>query len=373
MTAEEIKFLEAIKNQCQLELATNKILASVIAAQAIHESNFGKVDHVQFTNNLFRMPVDDDWNGKCYSLEAKQLYMSKIDAEPNDTLVKAYDFYDQSIDDFVHYIMNDRKSENGPFRYKQVIGIKDPTKCVKAFIRCGYLKNHLAGYQDPTYESTIIGFIDACGLREWDNAVWNNEVTPVTYSVKELATDTESLLNSHNLSNAKSIASNNRGYKVYTDEKLVFDPWVVDETSPMYRTRLEWDNPESQLVAAKILIDAKAEADKHPGYKVFSGDEGTLIYDPWKKEDASALSNPEANETAMRTPLILQVGKMISLVNMPVYRHFGDKNPFTFVSGEYYVYDGKKINGRTRISKTNDPNLINGKCPKCIYGFIDLY
>ena len=44
-----------------------------------------------------------------------------------------------------------------------------------------------------------------------------------------------------------------------------------------YRVRKSWDNAKSQLGAYTVLANAKAMADKHPGYEVYDWN-GKLVY-----------------------------------------------------------------------------------------------
>lgn len=368
LSADESKFLSAIKHACQLELKSNKVLASVTAAQAIHESNFGKKNYVPDTNNLFRILVDTDWNGQCYSIEKRQLYVSLEDADSTDTLIKVYNSYDQCIHDWISYVLSARKSKNGPFKYKQVVGIKDYTKCIKAYIRCGYMKDHLVGYNDPSYESTMISFIENYNLYEWDKEVFDGTIASTKYDVKKNADDAEVLLSTPVLENAQFMAKNNQGYKIFNGDTVVEDPWEVDDSSILYRVRLSWDKPESQLLTTKSSTDAIEEALKHPGYKVYKGDNGELYKDPWCMVDEQ--NDQEDSDIKIVDIDILQVGKPVVLNNTPVYKTASVANPFIFLSGTFYLYDAKNINGRTRISKTNDLSIINGKQLSAITGFI---
>lgn len=368
LSAVESKFLTAIKNACQLEMKNNKILSSVTAAQAIHESNLGQKEYVKDTNNIFRVLIDSGWNGQCYSLEKKQLYISVEDADSTDTLIKVYDSYDQCIHDWIGCIISMRKSKNGPFKYKQVVGIKDYKKCIKAYIRCGYIKDHLCGYDDPSYESNLISFIENYKLMDWDKEVENGElaISVEKYDVKKDVSDTSTLLSTTVLQNAKFMAKNNRGYKVFSGTNLINDPWDVSEDVPLYRVRLSWDNIESQLIVTRFIDDAMQEASAHPGYKVYIGENGELYANPW---DIKEEENEEPVSKIVSANL-LQVGMPIALINTPVYKTATAKNPFVFVSGVYYIYDAKNINGRARISKTNDMSVINGKKLSAITGFI---
>lgn len=366
MTSTEIKFLEKIKNTCRSQLKINKILASVTAAQAIYESNWGSKEFVKDTNNLYRILVDDTWTGMCYSLDSKELYESKSDCRGTETLIRVYDNYDQCIEDFIQYVLNERRSENGPFLYRNVVGITDYTKCVKTYIRDGYIEKHLFDYNDPTYESNIIGIIEKYELFNWDD-VTDIDAIITKYYVKALAADTAIFVDT-NKANAITVASGNRGYKVFDqNNNVVVDPWIVDEKTPMYRVRLEWDKPATQIGATKILADAKTTASTHTGYKVFEGEAGKLIYNPWEKIDVGVINNNDPTPTSV---IVSNPGDIIKLNNRPVYKTATASNPFIFLTGTYYLFDGKIINGRARITKTNDPKVINGKDPSKIIGFI---
>ena len=365
MTAKEIKFLQKIKNVCRSQMKINGILSSTTAAMAIYESNWGTRDYVLDTNNLFRILVDDSWSGMCYSLDTKQLYDSKIDCTGSDTLIRVYDSYEQCIEDWIQYILNVRRSENGPLKYKNIVGITDYKKCINIFIRNGYIKDHLYNYNDPSYESTILSLIEKYELYKWDD-VSDIDIASSKYYVK-INKDKESIFIDTNKNNAISIAKNNRGYMVFNERnELVLNPWAIDESGPMYRVRLDWDHPNTQIDATKILIDARETAEKHPGYKVYEGDKGVMIYDPWKKkeiekDDGSIKSKPV---------LIVRPGDAVKLDNTPVYKNTTSVNPFIFLTGMYYYFDDKIINGFARITKIKDAKVLNGKDPSKVIGFI---
>ena len=376
LSSTEVKFLNAIKFTCQSQMKNNKILASVTAAQSIQESQWGTAEYIINTNNLFRLLADYKWKGKCYSLDTKELYDRKADCTKSDTLIRIYDSFAQSIEDRTTYILEARKSKNGPLKYQNVIGVTDYKKCIKMYIRDNYVADQLNGYNDPNYESIIIELIEKYELYKWDEEVLDGTFEAnnlESYAVKADAEATATLFTTKSLDNAKSMAATQRGYKVYNkNNELVDDPWVIDESSPMYRVRLSWELDGSQLIATKVIEDAKEEADKRPGYKVFEGDEGTMIYDPWKKEETPAKDNITTEVGVKEIKTIISGGSVVLNKNTPLYGSPEAKNPFGFVGGECYYYDGKIYNGRTRITKTNNPKYINGKDPSKVLGFINI-
>lgn len=363
-TSAEIKFMENIKISCQNQMELNGILASVIAAMAINESKWGNAKYVSTTNNLFRILVnetEDEWNGRCYSLDNGKVYESKDDCTSGDRLIRIYDSYVQCIEDHVTNLVTKRRSSGGPYKYRNIIGIKDYKTTIKNLIRDGYQADRLYDYKDPKYESVLISLIEKYGLSEWDN-ITDSTITATTYSVKTSAKG-ESLFTTTLLNNAEYVASGNQGYKVFSNESLISDPWI-DEVSTMYRVLLEWDNPSSQIDATKILDDAKRSADSHTGYKVFD-DDGNVIYNPWIKRTSTPSSG-------LSSVTIIIPGGAVELNNTPVYGIETATAPLMFLTGKFYYYDGKVINGRTRITKFTTDKVIGGKDPSKILGFINV-
>lgn len=363
-TTSEIKFLNSIKKQCQIQMELNGVLASIVGAMAITESNWGTAKHVVDTNNLFRILVnetDEEWLGMCYSLDNGSIYESKHDCTSGDTLIRIYDTIEQCIDDHVTNLVTKRRSKGGPFKYRNIIGILDYKECLKNLIRDGYQADRLFDYKDPKYESNMISIIEKYKLSDWDNLSESN-VTGIKYTVK---TDPDSiaLFTTSVLNNAEYVAKNNEGYKVFNNSYMVTDPWN-DENTPVFRVRMIWDKSDTQIEATKDLNRAKQLAEKHPGYKVFEGEDGTLVYDPWTNDNIPSPEIPVKNIS------IYQPGEVIELNNCPIYRTADSKTPFLFLTGKFYFYDERIINDRKRITKSNCTTVINGKDPSKIIGFI---
>lgn len=370
LNSTEAQFLDQIKQPCQNQMHVNKILASVTAAQAIYESRWGRESYVSDTNNLFRVLIDDEWNGYCYSLDTKKMYEKKTDCTGPETLIKVYDSYDQCIEDWIFYIVSARRSDGGPLKYKNVIGVSDYKQCIKNYIRDGYIKDHLNAHNDPSYESDMIGFIEKYELFKWDKDVSQGTADlGEVYYVKKNAEDTESLYATNSRKNAEYMARNNQGYKVFSESgELILDPWDFPDDAPMYRVRLSWNDAESQIAATKIIEDAKVAAESHTGYKVFVNEDGTVVYDPWEEGNKE-----ESDEIKTNHATVLRAGDTVSLSNTPVFRNADDKNPFIFLTGEFYYFDANPINGRIRITKSNDfVKVLNGKDPSKVVGMITL-
>ena len=93
-------------------------------------------------------------------------------------------------------------------------------------------------------------------------------------------------------------------YKLYLwdseiKEKIIKNNIIEKENKnnmDMYRVRLSWDNPDSQIYASAIYEDALKMAFKHEGYKVFINDNGEIFFDPW---DRSVIVEPDNTPKAI--------------------------------------------------------------------------
>lgn len=81
--------------------------------------------------------------------------------------------------------------------------------------------------------------------------------------------------------------------------------------------------------------------------------------------------NSTTKPTAQPTSKTYKKGALVKLTNKPLYTSSTSKKAVTKKSGNYYIYDGKKVNGRYRI--TNKANRC-GKTPAFLYvtGWVEL-
>ena len=140
----------------------------------------------------------------------------------------------------------------------------------------------------------------------------------------------------------------------------------------VYRVRLAWDKRDTQIYAGPSLEDARAEARKHEGYKIYQDDKGMMIEDPWVKFDT------EPKEQTLKEKLKDEgfsrfihpgAGESIVLTDRPVYRFPGDVHPFTKVTGTFYFYDSQTVKGRAKIVRKYNGEKF--KKPTDIFGYID--
>ena len=150
-TAEE--FLKIIKPMVIADMKSNKILASLTAAQALIESNKGNAGLTQKANNLFGMK--GLYEGHCVTMPTTEYYngiKTTVDAQ-----FRKYPSWQDSIDD-----------HSGLFwrsvRYTNLRGCTDYRLACINVQKDGYATS-------PTYSQTLIKTIEKYKLYEWDREV----------------------------------------------------------------------------------------------------------------------------------------------------------------------------------------------------------
>lgn len=142
-----------------------------------------------------------------------------------------------------------------------------------------------------------------------------------------------------------------------TDETKIVEEIVKTtsrDNSPIYQVRLEFDDISTQKQSFTNVNKAIIECNKYPGYKVFN-ESGTPIHistAPLK------LSNTRSVEYA---------GKRYKLNEAKLYASAIIKTPKAVVSGDYYLYDGIRMNDRYRI--VDKKSKANGNI-KDVVGYV---
>lgn len=311
----------------------NNVLPSLIIANAAIESSWGTSDLYGVANNIYNLPVDKDWVGKCFSRESRKVYKNQKDSKEYVELFKVYNSVEESVADYVSYLTETRRSDRGPLLYENIIGVKDYKEAVHNLCnRDDYPTKRGINKSSITYHDIMISVIE-------ENRLYNIDKEIETY-VKE-----------YNMANKKKLNNN-----------VVSRPTTKEEVTPplLYRVRVEWEDQDSQILVTKDKNAAIAEAKKHPGYKVFAGEDDEIIFDQ------------ELNIVPEKKEIHYHPGKQIQLTGCPLYKHYNDASPFTKVTGTFYMYNAHVNNGRVRISRTNDPEKLNGKDISVILGCIDI-
>ena len=211
------------------------ILASVSMAQFILESGYGKSELALGANNCFGMKKSlsgNTWSGSVW--DGVSIYKKKTQEQKADgsyvtvtAEFRKYPNVDDSIADHSAYLLGAKNGEK--FRYDGLKGCSDYKKAVQIIKDGGYATS-------LTYVEKLCSIIEKWKLTQYD---------------------------------------------------------VTAETSDVikyYRVRKNWGDVASQLGAYSVFDNAKAMADKHPGYKIYDWN-GKQMYPEVMLETAGGMSN----------------------------------------------------------------------------------
>ena len=213
------------------------ILASVSMAQFILESGYGKSELALGANNCFGMKKSlsgNTWGGSTW--DGSSVYTKKTQEQKADgsyvTVTadfRRYGCVEDSIADHSAYLLG---AKNGnKLRYDGIKGCTDYKKAVQIIKDGGYATS-------LTYVDKLCSIIERWKLTQYDVASEDSDV--VKY----------------------------------------------------YRVRKSWDDAKSQLGAYTVLANAKAMADKHPGYEVYDWN-GRQVYPEVAEGAAGGMSNAD--------------------------------------------------------------------------------
>ena len=213
------------------------ILASVSMAQFILESGYGKSELALGANNCFGMKKSlsgNTWSGSVW--EGVSIYKKKTQEQKADgsyvTVTAEFRKYanvEDSIADHSAYLLGAKNGEK--FRYDGLKGCSDHKKAVQIIKDGGYATS-------LTYVEKLCSIIEKWKLTQYDVTDKNSDV--IKY----------------------------------------------------YRVRKSWGDAASQLGAYSVFDNAKAMADKHPGYKVYDWN-GKQIYPAVMSGTVGGMSNAD--------------------------------------------------------------------------------
>ena len=372
LTSNETMFLNMIKPVCIKRSVEEKIAPSVMAALAIDISNWGTNPLFQYTRNVYMLPVGENWYGKCFSKNTKKIYDSvEKCTEIGSSLYRVYGSHQDSVNDFISTLMSSRRSKNGPLRYECLVRCTDYKESTNRLVRAGFMEAYLNRKEDPWYAGRLQTIIE-----KYELFVWDEELKK---SIQE--EDNRMSKNRRHIHVNRPLVDNaNQVVETATDEIVeeeaveTAEEEVTYEAVPIiedhiYRVRLDWDRPDTQIFASPNYTDCKEEAMKHEGYKIYIDDDGELFEDPWvdfykKKEETAPVTD------GMKKVVHPIPGKIVILDNTPVFRKAIDRQPYCILSGTFYFYDNTVVNNRAKITRVK--NNSNPKDPTLILGYINI-
>lgn len=137
----------------------NPLYSSVVIAQAILETGYGKSNIMMKANAVFGIKATSDWNGKVYNANTQECY-DNINYTNINACFRAYNKLSDSIKDYFDLIC---KSS----RYKKALNTNSPRECITAIKNGGYAT-------DPIYVDKILNIISSNNLTKYDKKVVEN-------------------------------------------------------------------------------------------------------------------------------------------------------------------------------------------------------
>lgn len=362
-------FLEMIKDSIIKYCKNERVLPSVFASIAIKSSNWGNYVDVGYSKNLFNLTANaKNWHGKCYNVNNNKIYNTKSECtDKGAILIRAYNNYSESILDYISFVMNYRRGNNGPYKYLSIKNCTDYKECVDKLIRSGFMQDQFYKINDIVEIQELIKLIEDYKLYNWDK-----EVIDMIKEENVMSKNRQRMIIRNNNQN-NSIEETQENINNITETIEEVEAINTEDIQNIYRVRLSWENDTSQIFASPDSELAIEEAKSHTGYKVFVGDDGELFNDPWeaKEDDTEEVSS----SNGVKNLIIPVTGRKIILKKEPVYDSPSSVSPIKYATGVFYFYDyGTYGKNGSRAKITENANILRDKrrSPKMIYGYINI-
>lgn len=128
------------------------LFASVVIAQAILETGWGRSGIMMKANALFGIKATESWKGKVYSAYTKEVY--NFNSVTIKDTFRAYNNIEDSIADYFRLIYTTE-------RYRAAITTETPRDCITSIIKSGYAT-------DPDYIKKVMKLIEQYRLTDFD-------------------------------------------------------------------------------------------------------------------------------------------------------------------------------------------------------------
>lgn len=155
------QFIDLISNSVCYENKKrgNPIFSSVVIAQAILETGWGKCSLMMKANAVFGIKATSDWKGKVFNSITQECYDGSTFTNIN-ACFRAYNSIQESVSDYFNLIC---KSE----RYRKATVTNSPLECITEIKNGGYAT-------DPEYINKIMNIINSWNLTKFDNEIHND-------------------------------------------------------------------------------------------------------------------------------------------------------------------------------------------------------
>lgn len=201
-------------------------------------------------------------------------------------------------------------------------------------------KNNPIGIIDPSTNKTInYNSIEEC-LLTWDS--------DTTYEDEDFENEVTYLCKSNNLYRFdKEHINSASGPVVDLDE---------DKSKPNIDIYTVKDSDGSEVGSTTILKDAKQMKTEKTGRTIYNS----------RNQIVDAVVKPSKSDSAVS--LTLRPGAKVTCNNLNMYYNIKDTKPGRVITGEYYLYDGKEVNGRYALCLKPE---LSGDNPVTIIGYVN--
>lgn len=253
------RYINGYKDIAQREMIRSGIPASIIIAQGIHESSWGRGALAINSNNHFGIKCKDYWTGPTYYIEDDDYMNGKL----IKSCFRAYDNVEQSYIDHTDFLVdNDRYASL--FNYSTT----DYKSWAKGLKKCGYAT-------DPAYAEKLVRIIETHQLYRFDNYIQAPAVPVFVMDAPSFFIPDQFLQNN------------------FSDDPIVEEVVTINETTV--------DN-YTPSIAPNTDFDYEVPVEAPPVPRV-EEDIVLVPFDEDKEEEASTISFPEVNSTFRHTAL----------------------------------------------------------------------
>lgn len=239
-----MSYLDTIKPYAKEAWSINKILPSILGAQAILETGRGTSGLSKPPyNNHFGIKASDDWNGRTVVMPTSE-YVNGSWITVNASF-RAYDSIAESMIDYGKFFTSTEwRKEN----YKHVVGETDYKKACWALQNAGYAT-------DQGYAQKLINLIEQNNLQAWDReALSNNPSESVATPVNPITRSKTvgGVLTDAGRSNAKNLSVTVIGDSLGVGTRQYLQSLIPDSNYDVLGSR-QITHSDSSLNATQVL------------------------------------------------------------------------------------------------------------------------
>lgn len=225
------------------------------------------------------------WDGTIYTKYSPEYENGQLAQRPSD--FRVYKSFKECLSDYEAFLLHVRNDKG--YKYASIAGMKDPAAVIhKIRIGTGTDLNPEGYCTDPNYETKILKIINQFNLTQYDYVMPDEKPAPSgdKYVVRKSFDNLNSQTNSYNnLDYAKKEADRYPGYSVYeaaTGKCIYTSPKAEPQPKDIYG--VQWDLTDEgikyRLGKFHDLNNAKRLADDNWGYKVYNIETNQLVYAP---------------------------------------------------------------------------------------------